>query len=85
MSIAEVQEVVQSAIGGENVTTTVAGRECYGVNVRYLRDFQSDFSALERIAAPMIGGIFTSSLLELMVYPAIYEIWKWNFEVNKEI
>ncbi len=38
---------------------------------------------MKRIAAPMIGGIFTSFLLELMVYPAIYEIWKWNFEVKK--
>jgi Cu(I)/Ag(I) efflux system membrane protein CusA/SilA len=40
---------------------------------------------MKRIAAPMIGGIFTSFLLELLVYPAIYEIWKWNFEVKKEI
>ncbi len=39
---------------------------------------------MKRIAAPMIGGIFTSFLLELMVYPAIYEIWKWHFEVKKE-
>jgi Cu(I)/Ag(I) efflux system membrane protein CusA/SilA len=40
---------------------------------------------MKRIAAPMIGGIFTSFLLELLVYPAIYEIWKWNFEVKKSI
>ncbi len=33
---------------------------------------------MKRIAAPMIGGIFTSFLLELLVYPAIYEIWKWQ-------
>ncbi len=38
---------------------------------------------MKRIAAPMIGGIFTSFLLELIVYPAIYEIWKWNFEVKR--
>jgi Cu(I)/Ag(I) efflux system membrane protein CusA/SilA len=31
---------------------------------------------MRRIAAPMIGGIFTSFILELVVYPAIYEIWK---------
>src|SRR5436305_6752216 len=31
---------------------------------------------MRRIAAPMIGGIFTSFLLELLVYPAIYEVWK---------
>ncbi len=37
---------------------------------------------MRRIAAPMIGGIFTSFLLELLVYPAIYEIWK-GFEVRK--
>jgi Cu(I)/Ag(I) efflux system membrane protein CusA/SilA len=38
---------------------------------------------MKRIAAPMIGGIFTSFLLELIVYPAIYEVWKWHFEVKK--
>ena len=37
---------------------------------------------MKRIAAPMIGGIFTSFLLELMVYPAIYEVWKWHFELK---
>ena len=31
---------------------------------------------MRRIAAPMIGGILTSFLMELLVYPAIYEIWK---------
>jgi len=38
---------------------------------------------MKHIAAPMVGGIFTSFLMELMVYPAIYEIWKWNFEMRK--
>jgi copper/silver efflux system protein len=37
---------------------------------------------MRRIAAPMIGGIFTSFILELLVYPVIYEIWK-GFEVRK--
>src|ERR1039457_1018597 len=40
---------------------------------------------MRRIAAPMIGGIFTSFLLELLVYPAIYEVWKWNFELKREL
>jgi len=40
---------------------------------------------MRRIAAPMIGGIFTSFILELVVYPAIYEVWKWNFEVKKQL
>jgi Cu(I)/Ag(I) efflux system membrane protein CusA/SilA len=38
---------------------------------------------MKRIAAPMVGGIFTSFALELLVYPAIYEIWKWNTSVKK--
>src|SRR6202142_1386229 len=40
---------------------------------------------MRRIAAPMIGGIFTSFILELVVYPAIFEVWKWNFEVKKQL
>jgi Cu(I)/Ag(I) efflux system membrane protein CusA/SilA len=40
---------------------------------------------MKRIAAPMIGGIFTSFFLELLVYPAIYEIWKWNFELKRQV
>jgi len=37
---------------------------------------------MKRIAAPMIGGIFTSFLLELLVYPAIYQLWKWHFQLK---
>ena len=39
---------------------------------------------MKRIAAPMIGGVFTSFLLELIVYPAIYQTWKWHFELKKQ-
>jgi copper/silver efflux system protein len=38
---------------------------------------------MKRVVAPMIGGLFTSFLLELLVYPPIYEIWKWNFEMKR--
>jgi Cu(I)/Ag(I) efflux system membrane protein CusA/SilA len=36
----------------------------------------------KRIAAPTVGGIFTLFVLELVVYRAIYEIWKWHFEMK---
>lgn len=39
---------------------------------------------MKRIAAPMIGGIFTSFIMELLVYPAIYEVWRWHFHVKKQ-
>ncbi|HEY5676165.1 MAG TPA: CusA/CzcA family heavy metal efflux RND transporter, partial [Myxococcales bacterium] len=38
---------------------------------------------MKRIAAPMVGGIFTSFLLELVVYPPVYQLWKWNFELKR--
>jgi Cu(I)/Ag(I) efflux system membrane protein CusA/SilA len=56
LSIAEAQEVVAKAIGGENVTVTVQGRERYPVNIRYLRDFRADFDALSRILVPASDG-----------------------------
>jgi Cu(I)/Ag(I) efflux system membrane protein CusA/SilA len=37
---------------------------------------------MKRIAAPMVGGIVTSFLLELLIYPAVYTIWKWRAEVR---
>ena len=37
---------------------------------------------MKRIAAPMVGGVITSFLLELLIYPAIYTIWKWSFEMK---
>lgn len=40
---------------------------------------------MKRIAAPMIGGIFTSFLLELVVYPAIFALWKWRAEVKPSL
>lgn len=38
---------------------------------------------MKRIAAPLIGGIFTSFLLELIIYPIVYETWKWRGEMKK--
>ncbi len=38
---------------------------------------------MKRIAAPMIGGLVTSFGLELLVYPSVYYLWKWNYEMKK--
>ncbi len=40
---------------------------------------------MKRIAAPMVGGLCTSFILELLVYPVLYFIWKWNFEIKKGV
>jgi Cu(I)/Ag(I) efflux system membrane protein CusA/SilA len=39
---------------------------------------------MKRVAAPMVGGLVTSFLLELLVYPSIYYLWKWSTEVKHQ-
>ena len=57
LSIADLQDVVASAIGAETVTTTVEGRERYAVSVRYPRDIRSDPQAISReVLVPLAGG-----------------------------
>jgi Cu(I)/Ag(I) efflux system membrane protein CusA/SilA len=38
---------------------------------------------MKRVAAPLMGGLVTSFLLELLVYPAVYAIWKWRFVMKR--
>jgi Cu(I)/Ag(I) efflux system membrane protein CusA/SilA len=39
---------------------------------------------MKRVVAPMVGGLATSFVLELLVYPAIYFLWKWRSEVKNQ-
>jgi Cu(I)/Ag(I) efflux system membrane protein CusA/SilA len=52
LSIEDAQLAVENAIGGEDVTTAIRGRERYPVNVRYMRDFRSDLGSLQRLLVP---------------------------------
>jgi Cu(I)/Ag(I) efflux system membrane protein CusA/SilA len=56
LGVDEAQTMVQNAIGGENVSTTIQGRARYPVNVRYMRDFRSDVGELGRVLVPVMGG-----------------------------
>jgi Cu(I)/Ag(I) efflux system membrane protein CusA/SilA len=56
LSMDDAQMVVQNAIGGENVTTTVEGRERYPVNVRYMADFRTDVQSLGRLPVAVAEG-----------------------------
>jgi Cu(I)/Ag(I) efflux system membrane protein CusA/SilA len=42
----------------------------------------SGADVMKRVAAPMVGGLATSFLMELLVYPAIYLLWKWHTEIR---
>ena len=52
----QVQNVIEVAIGGKPVTTTVEGRERYPVRVRYQRELRNSIEALERTLVPAPGG-----------------------------
>ena len=56
INIGDIQDVIQTAVGGMPVTETVEGLERYSVNVRYDRDFRSDPEALKRVLIPAAGG-----------------------------
>jgi Cu(I)/Ag(I) efflux system membrane protein CusA/SilA len=55
LTIDAVQKVIMTAIGGENVTTTVEGRERYPVNIRYPRELREDPDRLGRVLVPIPG------------------------------
>ncbi|CAG1065432.1 Cation efflux system protein CusA [uncultured bacterium] len=57
LKVEEVQSVVMTAIGGENVTTTVEGLERYPVNVRYQRELRDDIDKLKRVLVPAMSGV----------------------------
>ncbi|MGK9475591.1 efflux RND transporter permease subunit [Melioribacter sp. OK-6-Me] len=56
LSVADVQDVFMSAVGGMNITKTVEGLERYPVNLRYLRDYRENIEALRRVLVPLPSG-----------------------------
>jgi copper/silver efflux system protein len=56
VSVGDIQDVIETAIGGKNVTYTVEGRERYPVRVRYARDFRESIDALRNVLVPAMNG-----------------------------
>ena len=56
LTVGDVQDVIQSAIGGMNITTTVEGLERYPVNLRYSRELRDDINALRQILVATPAG-----------------------------
>jgi copper/silver efflux system protein len=67
LTVGEVNDVIESAIGGKNITTTVEGRERYPVSVRYARDFRDDLDSLKRVlvATPTGAQVPISMLADI--------------------
>src|SRR5690606_21921732 len=56
LTIGDVQEVIEVAVGGTPITTTVEGRERYPVRIRYARELRDNIEAFEGILVPTMDG-----------------------------
>jgi len=56
LSVDDANAMVMTAVGGDDQSTTVEGRERYGINVRYARDYREDLSSLRRVLLPLPNG-----------------------------
>jgi Cu(I)/Ag(I) efflux system membrane protein CusA/SilA len=56
LTVGDVQDVIQTAIGGMNISQTVEGLERYPVNLRYSRELRDDLASLKRVLVPTRGG-----------------------------
>jgi Cu(I)/Ag(I) efflux system membrane protein CusA/SilA len=69
--VGDVEDVIEAAIGGQNVTRTIEGRERYPVNVRYARAFRQGLPDLERVLVrtPMGAQVPLSQLASITLTP----------------
>lgn len=74
LTVKDVQDVIQSAVGGMDLTTTVEGRERYPVNVRYFRDLRSDPEDLKRVLVPVMEGAAPVPVQDLSGQPRITQV-----------
>jgi Cu(I)/Ag(I) efflux system membrane protein CusA/SilA len=56
LTVDDAQMIIRSAIGGENIATTVEGRERYPINVRYARELRDDIPKLQQVLVPTPSG-----------------------------
>lgn len=84
-SLAELEEaVLHGAVQRIRPKLMTVGTAWFGlVPLLFATGIGSD--VMKRIAAPMVGGVATSFILELLVYPAVFTLWKWHAEVGPEV
>ena len=63
LTVGDVNDIIETAIGGKNISTTVEGRERYPINVRYARDFREDLDALKRVLVATPAGAQNSNAM----------------------
>ncbi len=84
LTVGDVQDVIQSAIGGRNVTFTVEGRERYPVNLRYSRELRDNLAMLRRVlvSTPTGAQVPLSQLADLEIAKGPPSIKSENARLN---
>ena len=69
LSVDDVNEVVESALGGMDLTTTIEGRQRFSVNVRFAQDYRSNLDAIKRtlVQTPSYGPVPLSSVADIKI------------------
>jgi copper/silver efflux system protein len=57
LTVDDVNSIIQSSVGGLNITTTIEGRGRYPVNIRYARELRSDIDTLKRVLVPVAFSV----------------------------
>ncbi len=85
LSVEDVQEIIETAVGGTNLTTTIEGRERYPVNLRYARELRSDPAMISKILVPVMmkaaggseksgGAMAPSATYQSSNFPAVLQV-----------
>ncbi len=56
LTVGDINDVIETAIGGNTISTTIEGRERYPISVRYARDFRDNLDKLKRVLVPTPTG-----------------------------
>ena len=69
LSIDDVNTIIESALGGVNITTTIEGRRRFNVNVRFAQDYRSNLEDIKRILvqSPVSGPIPLSAVADIEI------------------
>ncbi len=80
ITVADVEQLIESAAGGKNISTMIVGRERYPINLRYMRSFRNSIEALSksRVTMPNVESVPLSNLARLGIHDGPTEIKSEN-------
>ncbi len=80
INVGDVEEIIETAVGGMNLTNTVEGRQRFPIRIRYLREYRDNLDALKRVLVPTPSGaqIPLEQLTDIEITPGPPSIFSEN-------